>query len=158
MLESFEDNLSGKLLPAHLKPKDDELFSSWLSRLSLAHGLAPSGLCSILLSADKLQGQPVNKKLHLGDIDRSVDIGLLTILAEKTGTALERVRNTTLAAYEGWIYEKLNVLGNSPWVMPINSSPAVLRAMACNTAHDVCLKIRSHISGDAGVWHSLHCV
>lgn len=31
--------LSGKLYPVHLKPKDDELLTSWIVRLALAHGL-----------------------------------------------------------------------------------------------------------------------
>lgn len=43
------------------------------------------------------------------------------MLADRTGTGIERVRNTTLAAYDGWIYERLNTGGRSQWVMPINS-------------------------------------
>ena len=31
-----------ELLPVHLKPKEDELLSSWLIRLSIGHGLKPS--------------------------------------------------------------------------------------------------------------------
>lgn len=124
MPEESENNLPGKLWPVHLKPKEDELLSSWICRLSLAHGLYPSALYKLLLSTGRDRGNSLDKASWVRDIDRRVSEGVLALLSEKTATAIERVRNTTLAAYEGWIYESLNVMGNSPWIMPVSSSPA----------------------------------
>jgi TniQ protein len=39
MIEARETCISGKLWPVHLKRHEDELLSSWLARLALAHGL-----------------------------------------------------------------------------------------------------------------------
>ncbi len=121
MPELLEPNLSGLLWPIHFKPKNDELLSSWLCRLALAHGLHPSSLCSIILSIEQSSDHSDGKWLWHGDIDKGIRAGILSVLADKTGTGIERVRNTTLAAYEGWIYERLNTLGRSHWVMPISS-------------------------------------
>lgn len=121
MLESLETSLSGKLWPIHFKPEEDELLSSWLCRLALSHGLHPSTLCSIILSIERSSYQSNGKALWHGDIDKGVRARLLGVLADRTGTGIERVRNTTLAAYDGWIYERLNAAGRSHWVMPINS-------------------------------------
>jgi transposase len=110
--------------PVHLKPKDDELLSSWLARLSLAHGLHPSSLCSIVISTIQSSHYQNGKVLWHRDIDRNVSTQILSALADKTGIEIERIRGTALAAYEGWIYERLNTLGNAQWVMPISSSPS----------------------------------
>ena len=56
-----EKGLSGQLVPRHVKPQTDELLSSWLTRVSLAHGLQPRTFGSILWPA---------KALWTGDIDR----------------------------------------------------------------------------------------
>jgi hypothetical protein len=64
------------------------------------------------------------KGLWHRDIDRNVSNQILSALADKTSIGIERMRDTTLAAYEGWIYERLNALGNAQWVMPISSSPS----------------------------------
>ncbi len=38
MIETDEMSFTGTLWPVHLKPQEDELLSSWLTRLALAHG------------------------------------------------------------------------------------------------------------------------
>jgi hypothetical protein len=38
MIDAGETDLTGKVWPVHLKPQEDELLSSWLTRLALAHG------------------------------------------------------------------------------------------------------------------------
>lgn len=38
MIEPDETSLTGSVWPVHLKPQVDELLSSWLTRLALAHG------------------------------------------------------------------------------------------------------------------------
>lgn len=53
------------------------------------------------------------------DIDKSADETLVGVLARKTGLPVETVITTTLAAYEGWLYERHNPYGNTLWIMPI---------------------------------------
>jgi hypothetical protein len=96
--------------PAFSNPKDDELLSSWLVRLAMSHGLKLHTFCSIVWPG---------KAIWNRDIDKLADKELLDVLLEKTGVLPDRVRATTLAAYEGWLYEKHNPYGNTLWVMPV---------------------------------------
>jgi hypothetical protein len=59
------------------------------------------------------------KQIWNRDIDKSADAGILEVLSIKTGTPIERVRKTTLAAYENILYEKHNTLGPTSWIMPV---------------------------------------
>ena len=102
--------LSGKLWPLHLKPKEDELLSSWLVRLARANSVKVHTLTS--------SAWP-DKSIWNRDIDKSADDELLRALAEKTGTSYEWAFQTTLRAYEGFVYEKHNPSGNTPWIMPV---------------------------------------
>lgn len=107
---SGAEGLSGKLWPAHVKPLEDELLSSWLVRLARAHGLRLHTFCDLAWR---------RKAIWNRDIDKSADDEILQVLSEKTATPIERVRQTTLAAYEGWLYEKHNPYGNTKWIMPV---------------------------------------
>lgn len=101
---------SGRLWPAHLKPKPDELLSSWLVRLIMSHGLKLHTFCSLIWP---------RKQIWTRDIDKCADERMLSLLAQKTGTPFEKVFETTLAAYQGTIYEKHNPFGNTRWIMPL---------------------------------------
>jgi len=59
------------------------------------------------------------KSIWNRDIDKSADAEVLRTLSEKTATPFERVRATTLAAYEGVLYEKHNHFGPTAWIMPV---------------------------------------
>lgn len=98
------------LWPVHLKPKDDELLSSWLVRLARAHRLKVHTFCSLTWPG---------KQIWNRDIDNSADAELLEVLSIRTGTSINRVRATTLGYYAGILYEKHNTLGPSSWIMPI---------------------------------------
>lgn len=102
--------LSGTLWPVHLKPQKDELLSSWLVRLAQAHGLKLHTFCDLAWR---------KKNIWNRDIDKCADWTLIKVLSEKTATAVERVQNTLLSSYEGFLYEKHNPYGNTPWIMPI---------------------------------------
>lgn len=108
---SVSKNISSiKLWPIHLKPKPDELLTSWLVRLAMAHAQKLHTFCSLTW-----YGKPIWNR----DIDKSADAEILQVLSSKTGTALERVRMTTLASYEGVLYEKHNRFGPTAWIMPV---------------------------------------
>jgi hypothetical protein len=96
--------------PAYSKPKDDELLSSWLVRLAMAHGQKLHTFCSMAWP---------RKAIWNRDIDKSAGDDVLGVLSEKTRTSPELVRGTTLSAYEGILYEKHNPFGNTPWIMPV---------------------------------------
>lgn len=107
----YESGLSGKLWPAHIKPQSDELLSSWLVRLAAAHSLKLHTFCTLAWSRDK--------QIWNRDIDKCADESMLDLLVEKTGTPRDVVIHTTLAAYQGWLYERHNPYGNTQWIMPV---------------------------------------
>lgn len=100
-----------KLLPARMAPLPDELLSSWLVRLAMAHGIKLHSFC-VEIFGRKTQ-------IWNRDIDKSADERLLKILSERTGIPFPRIVQTTLAAYAGKIYEKHNPKGNTVWIMPL---------------------------------------
>lgn len=101
--------LSGSVLPVHPQPKDDEIFSSWLCRISQANGLK--------LHTLEVQLWGREKQIWTRDIDRTIDADTLNRVASVCGTPLDRANETTLRALEGKLFEKL-LVGNSPWVIP----------------------------------------
>lgn len=106
-----ETGLSGRLWPVHLKPQADELLSSWLMRLAAAHALKLHTFCALTWTR--------RKQIWNRDIDKCADESILNLLVEKTGTRPEVVARTTLAAYEGYLYERHNPYGNTRWIMPV---------------------------------------
>lgn len=103
--------LTGKLWPAHIKPKPDELLSSWLVRLSMSHSMKLHTFCSLAWSREK--------QIWNRDIDKCADHDVLSVIAAKTGTSNTRTLETTLAAYQGRLFEKHNPRGNTVWIMPV---------------------------------------
>ena len=100
--------LSGQLFPRHVKPQADELLSSWLTRLSLAHGLPPRAFGTILWPA---------RQIWTGDIDRRATPDMLSILAQKTATSHRRAFATTLSAYDGALWEGLESSRSRHWLL-----------------------------------------
>lgn len=103
--------LSGKLLPLHLKPKDDELLTSWIVRLALAHALTPTTFDLIFTSSRcariwAIQDIDLNKMTN--DLNPKTSLTkLFLILSKKTATPLRRVKKTTLDEYDGRLYFKI---------------------------------------------------
>jgi len=103
-------HVSRTLWPIHLRPKKDELLSSWLVRLAMAHGLKLHTFCSTVWPG---------KQIWNRDIDKCADEALLDVLSRKTAVSRSDVSRTTLAAYEGYVYERHNANGNTLWIMPL---------------------------------------
>ena len=93
------------------KPLDDELLSSWLVRCSYANARKLHAFCT----------QVWGSRHHFWerDIDRASDIKVLAQLAESTNLPRHQVFKTTLAAYEGVLFEIFARNGPVPWIMPI---------------------------------------
>ncbi len=100
-----------KLLPARMNPQPDELLSSWLVRLAMAHGMKLHPFCVEIFGR--------NVAIWNRDIDKSADRSVITAVAARTNTSFERVFGTTLADYAGKINETHNSQGNSAWIMPL---------------------------------------
>lgn len=103
---NLQKDSAGQLWPIHLKPKQDELLSSWLFRLATAHGLNLVTLLNIWSQ----------RFWQNADLDRTSAEDLLYVLSQKTGTPYDRVYGTTLRAYEGWLFEKIMKRGNGRWI------------------------------------------
>jgi hypothetical protein len=103
----FESRFSGKLWPAHLKPQEDELLSSWLLRIAVTHGIRLDLFCSAIWSGNLVRGR---------DVDRLSDEAVINLLAARTGLTPARVAETTVSAYEGALFEKRNRHGYTPWI------------------------------------------
>ncbi len=79
-------------------------------RLAIAHGQKLHTFCSITLAG---------KAIWNRDIDKSADANIVQTLSVKTSVSIKRARATTLADYEGILFEKHNNLGPAAWIMPI---------------------------------------
>jgi TniQ len=107
------------LWPVHFKPKDDELLSSWLARLAIAHRLKPRDFYSIEV--------PENSNF-LERIDGTQDSQILQWVSRKTGANLDAVEATTFAdygnkyfvKYQSPIAEPYSPNTSPEWVMPIS--------------------------------------
>lgn len=111
---SFSDpleGLSGTVWPLHLKPRPDELLSSWLIRFAHAHRLKTESMCTLLFGRQS----PIWNR----DIDRLAPDKVLEGLCRATGSNLARARQTTLAELEGWLSETLSPHGHSHWIVPL---------------------------------------
>ncbi|MDD5299341.1 MAG: TniQ family protein [Gallionella sp.] len=92
----------------HPKPKEDELLSSWLIRIASECGMSATKFCSEVLYI---------KKPNLRVADRSPDDLLLQGLSEGTGVPVERIRETSLLAEEGYVFSQSGK-GISRWIIP----------------------------------------
>lgn len=99
-----------ELWPVHPKPAADELLSSWLARLAMAHGLKLHTFTQLTWPG---------KSIWNRDVDRSADSEVLATLVRRTGASAESVEATTLCAYEGVLFEQYNPTGTTQWIMPL---------------------------------------
>lgn len=109
-MSTIAPGLSGTLLPLHLKLKPDELLSSWLARIAIAHCLKPYTLGCLI--------SPKNN-LWVADLDRCANESTISVLSARTGTPPERIVSATLASYEGQLNEKYSQKGPLRWALPI---------------------------------------
>jgi TniQ len=108
MIEADETDLTGRVWPVHLKPQEDELLSSWLARLGLAHGQTASSFFNLTWPGRYLLAR---------DPDLWNDQTTFELLARKTNTPPARVFATTLASYDGLLFEDRPRQSHAPWVL-----------------------------------------
>lgn len=83
------ESSSQNLFPIRLKPQEDELFSSWITRLALAHGLNGDMLANQIWTNKNLG----NKKR---DLDQLIDKKIIEEISKRTGVSTKEILNTSL--------------------------------------------------------------
>lgn len=104
--------------PIHLKPKDDELLSSWIVRLASAHGMSLVDMGRVFKPALK-SNLWMLRDIDLGTKD-AVFNALITELSSACAIPPARARETTLAEFEGHLYERLPSKKTYTWILPYN--------------------------------------
>ena len=99
------------MLPIHPQPQQDELRSSWMVRLAFANGFFAHSFYSYVLNCPF--------PIWTRDIDRHPPQGLFDVLSAATGQNESVLRQLTLEAYQGHLFDSLVVSGNSRWVLPV---------------------------------------
>ncbi len=96
-----------RIWPVPLKPLPDELLSSWMIRLSAAHGLTFSNFCMIVWPKEKV---------GLLNVDIFPETRILETLANRTGVPMVKVQATTFAEYEGRLFTA-SLPGQHRWIL-----------------------------------------
>jgi len=100
--------LSGKVWPIHPSPAEDELLSSWLTRIARLNYTKLHTLVSIAFP---------NTAIWNRDIDRSASSVFLRQLAARSGKDLHQVRQTTLNTFAYSLGSSIRGRGNDRWIM-----------------------------------------
>lgn len=108
MNDANETDLTGRVWPVHLKPQEDELLSSWLTRLALAHGQTAASFFNLTWPG---------RYLLVRDPDLWNDQTTFELLARKTNTPQATVFATTLASYDGWLFVDRSRQSHAPWLL-----------------------------------------
>lgn len=99
------------LLPMHPQPFEDELLSSWVTRIALENGLYTHALYKSCLGLDS--------SIFIRDIDKLFVPSLIDSLEEKTGLTSEKIKKLMLTDFEGRITEKVITNSSSRWILPL---------------------------------------
>lgn len=99
-------------LPIYVKPYDDEVLSSWITRLACSHGLPPYTFISLLLP--QVGTRSINP-------DRT-NFALLEKLESVSNVSFDRLKDATVDIYNKKVYWKFPESGPIPWVLPFVNS------------------------------------
>lgn len=117
----MESRLSSELWTIRLKPSDDELLSSWLTRLASAHGTNVLEFTRAVWPETRWWLTRQNY-----DVDRRNERRIFDVLSAKTVTSYERTIATSLTSLDGRLFET-PLSGPIPWLLPCALSSAVKR-------------------------------
>ena len=99
------------LLPIHPQPQKEELLSSWITRLATENRLYSHVFLKQLFDFD----EPVLTR----DLDRLESPALLQLISSATSHKIQSIEKLKLNSYEGEVFEHLNSIGNTHWVLPL---------------------------------------
>lgn len=105
-------NLSSKKFLVHPKPQNNELLSSWLIRIALAHQTMPWSFMNMHF--------PEYKNIVFSrDVDIWAPDHFIDKLAWKSGLSSEDIFTMTLRSYEGYLLEWVRLNGPNFFILPI---------------------------------------
>ncbi|EAQ65258.1 hypothetical protein MED121_18495 [Marinomonas sp. MED121] len=99
------------LLPMHPKPFENELLSSWVTRIALENGLYTHALYKSCLGLDS--------SIFIRDIDKFFVPNLVDSLEQSTGLTSDKIKKLMLTGFEGRITEKIIINSASRWILPL---------------------------------------
>lgn len=99
------------LLPIHPQPQSEELLSSWLTRLAIENGHYSFVFLKQLFNFD----EPIFSR----DLDRLYSPNLLQLLSNVSGQRLRDISMLSLASYQGTVFDNLNLMGKTRWILPL---------------------------------------
>lgn len=95
--------------PVHVHRQEDELLSSWLTRLALQHGIKLQSFCHVAFP---------DYQIWTRDIDKTVSTEFIQLLSTYTGETVSEIYAATLRSFEGYLFER-EVHGYTPWILPL---------------------------------------
>lgn len=95
--------------PILINPEEDEIFTSWVTRIAHAFGLKPTFFTDSVLP---------NIHFWDRDIDAFIDSKLIELFSIKARLPFSFVFSTTLHEFEGQVFESLHTNTLSPWILP----------------------------------------
>ncbi len=103
--------LNKHIFPNYIKPFDDELFSSWLCRLSFSHDIKPLSFIQNYFGRE----YPIWNR----DIDMLAPSFLIHKILKHTPLNISEVNNLFLTSYEMKAYHKRNYKGVTDHIIPL---------------------------------------
>ena len=97
--------------PIHPQIQPDEILSSWMLRIAQANGFKAHTFYAQQLGR--------SREIWTRDIDHLAPDWLIGLLADRTGTSIEAISATTLRAFEGIVFERINATGATRWLLPL---------------------------------------
>ncbi|MCU7872093.1 MAG: TniQ family protein [Candidatus Thiodiazotropha sp. (ex Lucinoma borealis)] len=104
----------GKVWPAHPKPLQDELLSSWIVRIAQANVIKLQTLSRMLFGE--------NLSPWMRDIDRTPPPWLLNTFCRYTGTNRQTVGRATLETYKNRLFANNRVSGHQQWILTLSQA------------------------------------
>ncbi|EHZ2908336.1 TniQ family protein [Vibrio parahaemolyticus] len=99
------------MLPIHPQPQKNEILSSWITRLAVENGYYSHAFFKKLLEFDEV--------IFCRDVDRLDSPRLIKILAKATGKIYDEIDDLKISTFQGEVFEKLNLSGNTRWILPL---------------------------------------
>lgn len=105
-IQTLEKNIWAHYIP----PYQDELFTSWIFRLSQAHRVKSHSFAKYYFGKEQLWNR---------DIDNSASDYLKKVIVENSPLSKQSVENLFLTSYETTLFEKKNLNGNTLGILPL---------------------------------------
>ena len=95
--------------PINIDLQQDELFSSWIIRVALKHGISPIDLTGLIWQ---------KRRVWTTDIDRILPSSGLNKLSDSSGVSIARLHNSTFHGLLSKISGNIGDHGLWPWLIP----------------------------------------